>query len=159
TNCTSFSGSIQFRSNVPRLPMPIPPSTIRSLGATAPPRPSADAGMMVGARQAAPAAAAVLRDSRRFSFFFVSGAAPDMVRSPLRAFAEPISTQPPPRTSASANGCHVGYGVAAQPHFPRTVMARAAGDKHLVREPRLLLGWVERRRGRTATALWPVARA
>ena len=65
TNWTSFSGSIQPRSNSPRAPIPMAPSTIRSLGATAPPRPSADAGTMVGASTAAPAAAAVCRHSLR----------------------------------------------------------------------------------------------
>src|SRR5271165_2362656 len=65
TNWTSFSGNIQPRSNSPREPMPMAPSTIRSLGATAPPRPSADAGTMVGASTAAPAAVAVCRHSRR----------------------------------------------------------------------------------------------
>src|SRR5271166_161782 len=65
TNWTSFSGSIQPRSHSPRAPVPMAPSTIRSLGATAPPRPSADAGTMVGASTAAPAAAAVCRHSLR----------------------------------------------------------------------------------------------
>jgi hypothetical protein len=42
---------------------------MRSLGAIAPPRPSAEAGMIVGIKQAAPAAVAVLRHCRRLSFF------------------------------------------------------------------------------------------
>ena len=46
-------------------PMPMAPSTIRSLGATAPPRPSAEAGTIVGASAAKPVAAAVWRHARR----------------------------------------------------------------------------------------------
>src|SRR4051812_42900609 len=46
--------------------MPMPPSTIRSLGATAPSRPRAELGMMVGAITAAPAAeSAVFKNRRR----------------------------------------------------------------------------------------------
>ena len=45
TNCTSGSGRKQPRSYVPRLPIPIPPITMRSLGATVPSRPNAAAGM------------------------------------------------------------------------------------------------------------------
>src|SRR4051812_20978759 len=46
--------------------MPIPPTTIRSLGATAPSFPKAELGMIVGVIAATPAAAAaVLRNRRR----------------------------------------------------------------------------------------------
>ena len=48
TNCTSCSGSIQLRSSEPRLPMPMPPSTIRSLGGTAPFRPKRGGGNEAG---------------------------------------------------------------------------------------------------------------
>jgi hypothetical protein len=49
--------------------MPIPPTTILSLGATAPSRPRAELGMIVGAITAAPAApSAVLKNRRRGSF-------------------------------------------------------------------------------------------
>ena len=67
TNCTSFSGSIQFRSPVPRLPTPMPPRMMRSLGGTAPLRPSAEAGMRQGAAIAPVAAAARFRKPRRVS--------------------------------------------------------------------------------------------
>jgi len=67
TNCTSFSGSIHRRSLMPRPRRPIPPATMRSLGSTAPSRPSADVGMTAGAASAAPATAAVLRNPRRVS--------------------------------------------------------------------------------------------
>jgi hypothetical protein len=42
--------------------------TMRSLGATAPPRPNAEAGTTIGASRTAPAVAAVLRNSRRVGF-------------------------------------------------------------------------------------------
>jgi hypothetical protein len=42
--------------------MPMPPITIRSLGATVPPSPKAEAGMMVGAMTAAPAETAVFKN-------------------------------------------------------------------------------------------------
>src|SRR3954468_10293956 len=49
--------------------MPIPPTTTRSLGATAPSRPRAELGMIVGAMAAAPAApSAVAKNLRRGSF-------------------------------------------------------------------------------------------
>ena len=56
----------QPRSYVPRFPMPMPPMTTRSLGATAPSRPRAELGIIIGAITAAPAAvAAVCRNRRR----------------------------------------------------------------------------------------------
>src|SRR5262245_46852512 len=64
TNCTSLCSRKQPRSYVPRLPMPIPPTTIRSLGATAPSRPNAELGMIVGAIAAAPAESAVCKNRR-----------------------------------------------------------------------------------------------
>ncbi len=45
--------------------MPMPPSTIRSLGATAPSRPKAELGMICGAITAAPADSAVFENRRR----------------------------------------------------------------------------------------------
>ncbi|GMV93737.1 MAG: hypothetical protein AMXMBFR82_35150 [Candidatus Hydrogenedentota bacterium] len=53
---------------VPWLPTPMHPMTIRLLGATDAPRPSADDGIIIGAATAALVAAAVrLRKSRRLS--------------------------------------------------------------------------------------------
>ena len=66
TNWTSFCSRKQPRSYVPRLPMPMPPTTIRSLGATAPSRPKAELGMIIGASTAAePADTADFKNCRR----------------------------------------------------------------------------------------------
>ena len=71
TNCTSFCSRKQPRSYVPRLPMPMPPTTIRSLGGTAPSRPKAELGMIVGATAAAaPAESAVFKNPRRWTRCF-----------------------------------------------------------------------------------------
>src|ERR1035437_6721074 len=62
-NCTSAWLRKLRRSLVPRLPMPRPPTLTRSLGATAPSRPSAAAGTISGAASA-PVPSAVLSASR-----------------------------------------------------------------------------------------------
>ena len=49
--------------------MPMPPITIRSLGATAPSRPKAELGMIVGATTAAPAADKAVFKNRRRGIF------------------------------------------------------------------------------------------
>src|SRR5260370_31163927 len=69
TNCTSDRLRKLRRSLVPRLPMPRPPTVTRSLGATAPPRPSADAGTISGDAASAPVPSAVRSASRLESPF------------------------------------------------------------------------------------------
>jgi hypothetical protein len=54
TNCTSGWPVIHRRSCMPRPRMPMPPMMIFSLGGTAPLRPKADEGTIVGAATAAP---------------------------------------------------------------------------------------------------------
>ena len=56
------SGSVPVQHRMPR---PIPPMRMRSLGATAPPRPSALAGINVGRATAAETSPAALMNSRR----------------------------------------------------------------------------------------------
>ena len=60
------------RSYPPRLPMPMPPTTICSLGGGAPSFPSAEAGMNCGRATRALAPAAVLRNRRRENLAVVS---------------------------------------------------------------------------------------
>ena len=50
---------------MPRCWIPMPPTTILSLGGTAPPLPSAEAGMKYGTAARALAPAAVFRNRRR----------------------------------------------------------------------------------------------
>ena len=54
----------EAKSLAPRLPIPSPPTVTRSLGATAPPRPNADAGTISGAAAIAPVPSAALSASR-----------------------------------------------------------------------------------------------
>src|ERR1035437_8050715 len=107
TNCTSRSGSIHRKSSEPRLPTPMPPSTMRSLGGTAPFRPNAEAGMMQGTATALVASAARLRNCRR-----VKGAMPG---------AEVVVQIVP--TSGGAFCCDMGRAYHCQ--FPERKSFRA----------------------------------
>ena len=86
TNWTSGSPIIHVKSEPPRLWIPIPPITIRLLGATAPPLPNAEAGMMVGMANTVLAAALRFRNCRRVTAEFASGSVVMVGRCYLNSF-------------------------------------------------------------------------